>query len=199
MLSEIMKKKLAKHFQFQDSNGDGFVEKADWERCAQNLAGIREWAPDSPEYKDILAKHIDIWTDNWQPADTDGNGKVSKEEYLELAEQLRTGHKPSTNAGLADQGEPEEKKSYLDRLHELFNAIFDIIDQDEDGEIMLVDYTNYFKVWGVDENLAKDSFASIDLNGDGILKRMAFVQFGANFFISQEENEFGNLIFGPLD
>jgi len=199
MLSEIMKKKLAKHFQFQDSNKDGFVEKSDWEQCAQNLAEIRGWASDSSEYKAILAKHIDIWKTSWLPADTDGDGKVSKEEYLELVEQLQSGDTLSVDQDAASQEEPEKKISHLDRLYDLFDAIFDIIDVDDDGEIGLDDYKQYFKAWGVDESLAQDSFASIDLNSDGILKRMAFVQFGTNFFVSNDENEFGNLIFGPLD
>ena len=195
MLSELMTKKLKKHFQFQDANDDGFVEKADWEQCAKNLASLRNWGSDSAEYKTILAQHLDIWTTNWQPADTDGDGKVSLEEYLGLTDQIKTGTQPSAE----DEENEEEKKSYMDRLYELFGTIFDTIDHNNDGNIDLDNYRNYFKAWGVDESLAEDAFKSIDLNGDGILRRMSFIQFGTNFFLSDEESDFGNLLFGPLD
>jgi len=28
---------------------------------------------------------------------------------------------------------------------------------------------------------------------------MSFIQFGSNFFLSDEEGDFGNLLFGPLE
>jgi len=199
MLSLIMQKKLARHFWFQDFNKDGYVEIADWEQCARNLAGIQGWTPESAGYKEILSKHIGIWENNWQPADTDGDGKVSLDEYLELTDNIRSGNYPPSESGTVENSVLMEKPNYLDSLLDLFGAIFDIIDRDKDGKIKLEDYSMYFKAWGVDESLAERAFASIDLNGDGVLSRMSFVQFGSNFFISDDENEFGNLLFGPLD
>jgi len=197
MLSELMIKKLTKHFQFQDSNDDGFVEEADWEQCAKNLAALRDLEPDSEKYKSILAQHLDIWTINWQPADSDGDGKVSLQEYLDLTDQIKTGNHPPSEEDNDDNEEP--RKSYLDRLFELFGTIFDTIDRNSDGKIDLDDYKDYFKAWGVDESLAEGAFKSIDLNDDGILMRMSFIQFGSNFFLSDEEGDFGNLLFGPLE
>lgn len=198
MLSELMTKKLTKHFQFQDSNDDGFVEKTDWEQCAKNLATLQNWDSDSAEYKSIVDKHLDIWRINWQPADTDSDGKVSLKEYLELADQLSSAAKPLKEE-YEDQDDEEPKKPYLDRLLELFGAIFDSIDHNSDGNIDLDNYKNYFRAWGVDESLAKDAFVSMDLNGDGIIRRMSFIQFGSNFFLSDMEGDFGNLLFGPLE
>ena len=204
MLAELMTKKLTKHFQFQDLNDDGFVEKADWEQCARNLAALQKWDSESAKYKSIIDKHLGIWATTWQPADSDGDGKVSLDEYLELANQLDSGTKQPNNEEdeiKDDEGREDEglKKSYLDKLLELFGAIFDIIDHDNDGNIDLDNYKNYFKAWGVDESHAKDAFTSMDLNGDGIIKRMSFIQFGSNFFLSNMEGDFGNLLFGPLD
>lgn len=182
MLPEIMIKKLTRHFHFQDFNKDGLVEKADWEQCAQNLASIRRWGPASAEYKSILDRHLNIWTKNWLPADLDGDGKIALEEYLDLTDRLR-----------------REKKLSMDMLLDLFGAIFDILDQDGDRKINIDDFITYFKAWGVDEALAQGAFDSIDLNRDGILSRQIFVQFGANFFISDDPNDYGNFIFGALE
>ena len=97
------------------------------------------------------------------------------------------------------QSQTENKQSYLDKLYDLFGAIFDIIDLNGKGEIILDDYREFFRAWGVDEDLAQGAFSSIDLNKDGILKRMSFIQFGADFFTNNDEFGFGNLMFGPLD
>jgi len=197
MLTEIMFKKLARHFEFIDFDKDGYVEKTDWEQCAHNLASLRDWEPDSAEYNAIISKHVDIWTNNWLPADTDGDGRVSQAEYLDLADQLQNGT-ASTEEEKAE-ATAAGKKSNLDQLYDLFGAVFDVIDRDGDGKIKLHDYKDYFKAWGADENLADEAFSSIDLNSDGSVGRMSFVQYGTNFFISDDENEFGTLLFGPLE
>lgn len=182
MLSRIMTQKLTRHFHFQDSNKDGFVERADWERCAQRLADLRSLSLDAPEYDALRKMHVEIWMKYWLPADSDGDGKVSLQEYLDLTDQLKTA-----------------KKLSMEMLLDLFGTIFDTIDLDGDKKITLDDYKSYFRAWGVDESLADDAFASLDLNGDGVLTRMSFVQFGANFFVSDDENEFGNMLFGVLE
>jgi hypothetical protein len=182
MLSETMKKKLTMHFHFQDLDRDGFVEQADWEQCARNLADMRAWQPASPEYEAIVTKHVQIWTNFWKPADLDNDGKVSLDEYLQLADTQR-----------------KQGTVTLDLISDLFGAIFDIIDLDGDGQITLQDYKQYFKAWGLDEELAEQAFSHLDINGDGRLSKSIFIQFGANFFINDEPNLPGNWLFGPYE
>ncbi|MCB0167199.1 MAG: hypothetical protein KDI79_23420 [Anaerolineae bacterium] len=182
MASETMTKKLTKHFHFQDLDQDGFVEQNDWEQCARNLAEIRGWPPDSPEYEAILAKHIQIWITFWQPADENEDGKVSLDEYLRLADNQRA-----------------EEFFSLDVIAGLFGAIFDTIDLDGDGQITDQDYRRFFKAWGGDEGLADQAFAHLDLSGDGRISRLTFVQFGSNFFLIDEPNVPGNGLFGPYE
>lgn len=182
MASETMTKKLTKHFHFQDLDKDGFVEQSDWEQCARNLAEIRGWSPDSPEYEAILTKHVQIWTLFWQPADENNDGKVSLDEYLHLADSQRT-----------------QEFFSLDVIAILFGAIFDTIDLDGDGQITDQDYRRFFKAWGGAEAPADQAFARLDLNGDGRLSRSIFIQFGSNFFLSDEPNVPGNWLFGPYE
>ena len=179
MLSEIMTKKLTHHFNFQDRNNDSYVEQSDWEQCAQNLAELRGWEPDSDEYKDLLEKHVQIWNTYWKPTDQNEDGKVSLDEYLKLADQQRKA------SGFS-----------MSSISELFGCIFDAIDFDNDKKIMLADYKNFFKAWGMDESLADVAFSSIDLSGDDRVSRMIFIQCAVNFFTSDEPTEFGNLMFG---
>ena len=182
MLSEFMSKKLTSYFQLRDLDQDGFVEQGDWEGSARNLAATRGWAPGSPEYANVVAKHVKIWTTFWNPADLDQDGKVGLDEYLTLTDTLRKGGSFAQNVIL-----------------DLFGAIFDIIDRDADGQITLPDYTLYFKAWGLSENLAEGAFSQLDLSGDGRVSRSSFIQFSSNFFMSDDPNLPGSQLFGPYE
>jgi hypothetical protein len=86
MLSQLLQKKHTKNFHVYDIDGSGFVELADLELCASNIAKLRNWEPDSSEFIELKAKYSAIWTNFWQPADISGDGKVSLEEYLKVAD-----------------------------------------------------------------------------------------------------------------
>ena len=182
MLSKTMQKKLTHHFKFQDLDRDNFVEQEDWENCAKNLAEMREWKPESAQYKELVQKHIQMWETFWKPADQDNDGKVSLKEYLELAEQNRG------------------KGTFsLKVLSELFETIFSVLDIDGDKQIMLQDYQSFFKAWGIDEKLAEPAFSSLDFSKDDFVSKMMFVQSGTTFFTSDDPKDFGNLMFGPYE
>ncbi|MCB8926863.1 MAG: EF-hand domain-containing protein [Ardenticatenaceae bacterium] len=183
MLSEIMQKKLTRHFQFRDLNKDGFVQRSDWEQCARNLAALRGWQPDDDAYQDMMNRHVAMWQTFWQPADRDGDGKVTLEEYLNLADfQRRMGF------------EYEMKQ-----VTHLFVAIFDTIDLDGDGQITRDEYKLFFEAWGIDTALAEAAYAQMDFNEDGRLSRGAFLQYGSNFYINDEPDVVGNYLFGPYE
>ena len=182
MLSETMQKKLTHHFKFQDLDRDNFVTQEDWETAAKKLAETQSLEPDSEGYEDLVKKHVQIWETFWKPADQDEDGKVSLEEFLRLVDQQRG------------------KGTFsLSQIRELFETIFSALDLDNDKHIMLQDYRSFFKAWGVDENLAKQAFSSLDFSKDGLVSKMMFVQSGATFFTSDDPNDFGNLMFGPYE
>lgn len=183
MLSDIMQKKLTRHFQFRDLNKDGFVGRSDWEQCAQNLAALRGWEPGSAEYQEVMNRHVAMWHTFWQPADQDKDGKVSLEEYLHLADVQR-------RLGFAYE---------MKQVTHLFVAIFDTIDLDGDGQITRDEYKLFFEAWGIDPALAEAAYAQMDFNEDGRLSRGAFLQYGSNFYINDEPDVVGNYLFGPYE
>lgn len=183
MLSDIMQKKLSRHFYFRDLDKDGFVERSDWEQCALNVAAIRGWQAGSPDYEALMARHLEMWALFWQPADLDQDDKVSLDEYLHLAETQRK------------KGFKYEMKVVVT----LFAAIFDTVDLDADGEISLTEYEQFFQAWGMTVALAREAYDSLDLNADLRLSRDAFLQYGVNFYVNDEPNVAGNLIFGPYE
>ena len=183
MLPDILQKKLSQHFNFRDLNKDGYVEQSDWEQCAQNLAAIRSWEPGSPEYENLMARHVAMWRLFWQPADLNQDGKVTLPEYLHLAETQRK------------MGFNYE----MEQVRKLFAAIFDTIDLNDDGEISLTEYKLFFQAWKMEDALAQEAFSSLDLNHDSRLSREAFLQYGVNFYVNDEPDVAGNMIFGPYE
>lgn len=183
MLSDIMQKKLARHFTFRDLNKDGYVERSDWEQCAKNLAELRGWEPGSAEYKEVMARHVAMWNTFWLPADQDQDGKVILEEYLYLAETQR-------RLGFTYE---------MRQVTYLFEAIFDTIDLDGDGEITRDEYKLFFAAWGIDIALAEAAYSQMDFNADDCLSRNVFLQYGSNFYINDEPDVVGNYLFGPYE
>jgi Ca2+-binding EF-hand superfamily protein len=183
MLAEILQKKLTQHFHFRDLDKDGYVERDDWVQCAQNLIAIRGWEFGSSKYEEVLARHEDMWHTFWEPADLNGDGKVALDEYLHLAATQRK------------MGFTYEMK----QVRALFGAIFDTVDLDGDGEIALTEYKLFFRAWGIDGATAVAAYSSLDLNADARLSRDAFLQYGVNFYINDEPDVAGNMIFGPYD
>lgn len=183
MLSDFLQKKLSQHFHFRDLDKDGYVEQSDWVQCAQNLSAIRGWQPGSADYEEVLARHEAMWRTFWEPADLNQDGKVALVEYLHLAETQRK------------MGFTYEMK----QVKKLFGAIFDTVDLDGDGKISLTEYRQFFRAWGLEAETAVTAFSSLDLNADGRLSREAFLQYGVNFYVNDEPDVAGNMLFGPFE
>jgi hypothetical protein len=110
-------------------DGSGFIKLAALERCASNLAKLRNWGPNSPEFLALKAKNSAIWTNFWQPADISGDGQVSLEEYLKVADNLISNFYNSTELQDAHKNKA--------------NVIFSIWDASNDGQISIREYKQF--------------------------------------------------------
>ena len=110
-------------------DGSGFRELAALERCTSNLAKLRNREPNSPEFLALKAKYSAIWTNLWQPADISGDGQVSLEEYLKVADNLiRKFYNPT-----------ELQDAHKNKA----NVIFGILDASNDTLISLREYRQF--------------------------------------------------------
>ena len=185
MLSQLLQNKHTKNFQIYDLDGSGFVELADLELCASNLAKLRNWEPDSSNFLEVKAKYSAIWTNFWQPADISGDGKVSLEEYLKLADSLIS--KFSHSAVLQDA------------LTAKTNVIFSILDASNDGQISLIEYKQFCLAIGMTEKDAETAFAHLDRNNDGHISRNEYLQASKEFYTSDDLNADGNWLYGSYE
>ncbi|MGB8690664.1 MAG: EF-hand domain-containing protein [Microcoleus sp.] len=162
MLSQLLQKKHTKNFQVYDLDGSGFVELADLERCARNIAKLRKWEPDSSEFLELKAKYLAIWKNFWQPADCSGDDKVSLEEYLKVADTSISNFCNSTVLQEAHQNKA--------------TVIFDILDASNDGQISLAEYKQFFVAIGLTQKDAETAFAHLDRDADGHISRDEYLQ-----------------------
>lgn len=185
MLSQLLQKKHIKNFQVYDLDRSGFVELADLERCASNLAKLRNWEPDSSEFIELKAKYSAIWSNFWQPADISGDGQVSLEEYLKVADSSISNFSNSTVLQDAHKNKA--------------NVIFDILDASNDGQISLTEYKQFCVAVGLTQKDAETAFAHLDRDGDGHISRDEYIQASQEFHISDDLNASGNWLYGSYE
>ncbi|MEG4169325.1 MULTISPECIES: EF-hand domain-containing protein [unclassified Microcoleus] len=185
MLSQLLHKKHAKNFQVYDLDGSGFVELADLEICASNLAKLRNWEPESSKFLELKAKYSAIWAKFWQPADVNGDGKVSLEEYLKVADSSISNFSDSTELQDAHKNKA--------------NVIFDILDASNDGQISLREYQQFCVAVGLIQKDAETAFAHLDSDADGHISRDEYLQASKEFHLSDDLNASGNWLYGSYE
>jgi EF-hand domain pair len=185
MLSQLLQKKHTKNFQVYDLDGSGFVELADLERCAINLAQMQGLEPESSEFLKLKEQYSAIWKNFWQRADTDGDDKVALEEYLEVADRSISDFANSTS--LQDAHMAKAK------------AIFDILDASNDGQISLREYKIFCMAVGLTQEDAQTAFDHLDINGDGHISWDEYLQASKEFHVSDDVNASGNWLYGSYE
>lgn len=185
MLSELLNKKHTKNFWVYDADKNGYVEKADLELCALNLALLRGWEPGMPEFEDLSAKYAAIWQKFWQPADLNGDGKVELEDYLTVAEKSIANFPNS-----AELQEAHDAKASI---------IFSILDADSNGTISLDEYKQFCKAVQLDEDISEVAFAKLDQNGDGVISSEEYLERSKEFHTSDDPNIPGNWLYGSYE
>ncbi len=179
MLTELQTKKWTRLFQVYDANGNGVVEKSDFEAIFQNLAQMRNLTPGTPQYEEIYAKFMEDWEHLRKDADKNNNGKVELAEWLEHGD-----HRINS---------PDMYQTNID----LENQIFELLDLNGNGIISLEEYKTIFRSWRLPEDLAVEIFPKLDLNGDGGITKDEFVELVRQFHASDDPDAPGNLFFGP--
>lgn len=79
-----------------------------------------------------------------------------------------------------------------------FDASFQMIDSNSNGEISFDEWVKYYQAMGIDTVYARASFDSMDADGDGIVSKDEFVAYNREFFHSAEDKLNSSILFGPL-
>lgn len=182
MLTELQRKKLTRYFRVYDIDDDGHIGPADFERVVENVRVLHGLAPDSPGHRSLREGYLRRWAALQASADADHDGGVDLEEWLAYWDDL---------LGAEDR--------YRSEVRAISARLFDLFDTDEDGEIGPDEFCDFYSVYGMATALARRVFVDLDANGDGVISRSEMKEIGDQFYLGDDPEAPGNLLFGPFD
>lgn len=173
--------KLAKArtlFSVYDNDGNGFIERADFEAVADNFVQIRSLTSDSEQSQRLRHLYLNIWEELQSVADEDGDGRVSFPEMLSYLDKLT--HDPCL---------------FHQQVVTLSELLFRLLDVDGDGSIAYSEYQEFaecLRFETSEENFSRLSQGAASLSAAQLSKRLQ------EFYYSENPSSAGNVLFGNL-
>jgi len=180
MLTELQTKKLTRYFRVYDVDDDGRIGPGDFERVLENVRMLHALAVDSTSYRRLRNSFGRRWESLRASADADDDGGVDLGEWLAYW-------------GGAIRSDDE----YAEVVTSLVSRLFELFDTDEDGRIGPDEYCNFYGVYGLRAALARQMFAELDGNGDGVISHEELMARADEFYRGDDADAPGNLLFGP--
>ncbi|TWF93720.1 EF-hand domain-containing protein [Saccharopolyspora dendranthemae] len=171
MASDLQRKKASVVFTAMDVNGDGFLERADFEALTERWARIRG-EDGSTRLREIMMRWWDALS---ATADENSDQRITQEEMLAAVENLG---------------------AMLDLVTATAESMFEAVDEDGDGRVTAAEYARMIQAWTGREAPTDLAFARLDLNGDGELRRSEFVTHWVEFWVGDDGEEPGTHLFG---
>ncbi|MFG1701605.1 EF-hand domain-containing protein [Nonomuraea sp. M3C6] len=142
-----------RNFNDLDADGDGFLTRYDYMALAQRRLEQTGVPADTPEGEAVVDAFLNAWDTHARALDTDRDGQISKEEYVQSFETLvRTGALEAVLAPISQ-------------------ATFAVADRDNDGWISIEEFRSVWNRPGTDLAAA---FSRVDADGDG---RISFEEY----------------------
>lgn len=181
MLSDVRRKKLTHLFHLRDGNGDGLLEKADYENTAKRLADIFKWESDSDAYQVMMRAQVFEWDELQTFADANDDNQVTLDEFLAAYAAM-----PSI--------EP-----IFENVDNMIHFAFGWFDKDRDGHIQQDEHALLLSVYNVSADDANAAFDKLDSNNDGKLSEQDLRNYMREFFLSDNADAVSNHFWGLVE
>jgi Ca2+-binding EF-hand superfamily protein len=180
-LTELQQRKLTRRFELFDADGNGFIERADCEEIARNLCAEYDPEMRTAAGHKVYSAYLNLWEQVMVPMDINGDGKVSRDEFMaSVGQQTKT---------------PEE---YGRAFRPIIEAVTELCDRDGDGALNAEEFTGWLRACRVSPNDADMVFSKLDRDDDGTLTVDELVIAFQEYWCSQDPNARGNWLFGPF-
>lgn len=183
---EVYKQRFDRLFNAYDADRDGFLTKENFMDHAHKLAAIRGQAADNPKLVKLLEFLEEWWGQLCDNADTNNDGRISREEWHEWANKVAAAMKVAMAGGSSWP------------FNDYCKCTYDMIDADGDGQITLKEYTEWCMALGIAEDMDVEGvFLGFDRNLDGFLSLEEFTKVTQQFWLNPNENVPGHRWVGP--
>lgn len=179
-MTELQKTKQIHYFNVLDYNNDGVLEKQDFVDIADRLAEMRDYEEGSSRHTAIRQEILRMWTNARALSGTEGKEEVTLDDWLAHEQEVL-----DSNVLI---------ESYVQGFA---RAIFDILDEDDDGVISEEEYLMFFRSFRGDEGDGALAFEKLDDDNNGYLTRKEFLEAVTEFHLSDDPDARGNWLFGP--
>ncbi len=178
-LTDLQKRKLTRFFTVYDQNNDGVIERADYILLSDNISKAKGFALDSPLSGRLRECMLQVWSNLEIIADKNHDGSVTLEEFLDYRDELH-----------------QDEVKYND-LVTAGLTLFDVMDDNNDGQIELPEFKLFYSFFQLDESLATEVFAKLDVEQAGYLTREQLREYSREFNLGDNPDAVGNGLFGP--
>lgn len=179
MLSDWQRRKMTHRFNLQDSNHDGSIDLNDYMRVVDEMAKLRGWSADAPEYSSFRATYHAYWEALCRLTDKNMDGQVNLSEFIAGFERL-----------LSDD------QNYRRYVESVAKNLFDSVDLDRDDKISLGEFSIPQQAYGLTADQAQETFKRLDVTGKGYLTRDEMYGLAHEFFYSDDPAAPGTWLFG---
>ncbi|MQY06697.1 EF-hand domain-containing protein [Actinomadura macrotermitis] len=174
--------KFQASFHWLDADGDGAFTEADHVQMGRRAASALGYEPGSDAEQDMIDAYLNIWRRLHAPLDTDGDGRLTRQEFLTACTALTRDPQLArhTLGGLAD-------------------AVMAVADRDRNGTISLTEYTAFVHghAPGLPSDQIAQAFARLDRDGDGQIDHTELTACVMDYYTSPDPHAEGNWLFGP--
>ncbi|MDC0669288.1 EF-hand domain-containing protein [Nannocystis radixulma] len=183
-MTEFLDRRLARRFRTLDDDGNGFIERCDFETSAERLAKEFGHGSDSRARQQLIELTLGLWDHLRRVADKNVDGRIGLDEY-----------KAAFAAGLLETPESFDQ-GYVPFL----DAIMDIADGDGDGRLTVTDEIRWTKaLMHLPEQDAREAFRRIDADGDGFITVGDLLAAIRGYYFDDSADSPGHWLLGPLD
>ncbi|CAF1508699.1 unnamed protein product, partial [Didymodactylos carnosus] len=146
------KTKMTNLFYLYDADGDGSITPVDFEILASKLSGLV--GQDNPQHSEQYATARKTLCEEIMRADSNHDGKVTLDEWLEFHQRLRD-----------ELTKPDTDPELLEQLCERVNTTFKMLDLNNDGMIEKDEWMKTCQFFGVKTEAAEKAFNQIAKDG----------------------------------
>ncbi|WP_086558562.1 EF-hand domain-containing protein [Streptomyces africanus] len=154
MSTSVQEQRLRRRFDMWDKNGDGTIDRSDWEGEAKRILLSFGENENSPKGRALTDAYLGMWDHIAEEAGVGRDGALDFDRFQAVAA-----------AEVLDRGQD----GFDEVLRPTISAIAGLCDTDGDGQISPQEFQRWIVAIGSNEATAGTAFKLIDTDGDGHL------------------------------